>query len=259
MSWARLATFYAASFSALGVFLQFFPAWMNEVQGFGERDIAVVLSAVTIARTVAGPLWAQSADRRGDARRVLRILSAGSVGAFALFAFAPSLVGAWCVALAFGCLYAPMHSIVDATAVREGARHGFAFGRLRMVGSLSFLVAILAVGAWLERAPTGDVYWILLGCLVATAIAGRFVPRGAAPAESGDAPPVSWRRLLRSRPFVTGQSRRARLRSRPFVTGHGRRARSRSRLFVSSPGRSARWPSCTSTRRAARRCARTFC
>ena len=202
MSWARLATFYAASFSALGVFLQFFPAWMNEVQGFGERDIAVVLSAVTIARTVAGPLWAQSADRRGDARRVLRILSAGSVGAFALFAFAPSLVGAWCVALAFGCLYAPMHSIVDATAVREGARHGFSFGRLRMVGSLSFLVAILAVGAWLERAPTGDVYWILLGCLVATAIAGRFVPRGAAPAESGDAPPVSWRRLLRSRPFV---------------------------------------------------------
>ena len=201
-TWARLAAFYAASFSALGVFLQFFPAWMHDVQGFSEREIAVVLSAVTLARTIAGPLWAQAADRSGDARRVLSLLSAGSVGAFALFAFAPSLVGAWCVALVFGCLYPPMHSIVDAAAVREGAQHGFSFGRLRLVGSLSFLVAILAVGAWLERSSTSRVYGILLGCLLATAAAGRCLPRGPRASHIPDARPAPWWHLLRSTPFV---------------------------------------------------------
>jgi len=197
-----LAAFYAASFSALGVFLQFFPTWLHDVQGFGKGDIAVILSAQTISRTLAGPLWSQWVDRSGDPRRVLSLLSAGALGAFALFVWAPSLVIAWCVAFLFGCLYPPMHPIADATAVREGARHGYSFGRLRVVGSLSFLVAILVVGAWLERTGTSQVYVILLGCLFATALASRAVPRGAAPARKLDDAPEPWWRLLRSAPVV---------------------------------------------------------
>ncbi|MEC8251709.1 MAG: MFS transporter [Planctomycetota bacterium] len=202
-SWFGLAAFYAASFSALGVYMQFVPAWLHDVQGFSAADIAVILSAQTIARTLAGPLWAQWADRCGDARRVLSLLSAGALGAFALFALAPTLALAWGVAFVFGCLYPPMHAIVDAASVAECGRHGFSFGRLRVVGSLSFLLVILAVGAWLERAGTGDVYGIVLGCLLATAIAGRLVPRGGgAPPDLTQAAAAPWWTLLRSRPFV---------------------------------------------------------
>jgi PPP family 3-phenylpropionic acid transporter len=197
-----LAVFYTASFSVLGVYMQFLPAWLHDVQGFGKRDIAVILSAQTISRTLAGPLWAQWLDRCGDARRVLSLLSAGALGAFALFALAPSLVLAWCVAFGFGCLYPPMHPILDATSVREGARHGYSFGRLRVVGSASFLVVILVVGWWLERAGTRQVFAILVGCLLSTAIAARFVPRGEAPVTEPGERRAPWWRLLRSGPFV---------------------------------------------------------
>ena len=201
-SWLGLAVFYAASFSALGVYMQFLPLWLHDVQGFGAADIAVILSAQTLARTLAGPLWAQWVDRCGDARRVLSLLSAGALGAFSLFAVAPTLALAWGVAFTFGCLYPPMHAIVDATAVGESARHGFSFGRLRVVGSLSFLVVILIAGAWLERSGTADVYGILIGCLLATALAGRLVPRGESSRQADQPAPAPWWQLLRSRPFV---------------------------------------------------------
>lgn len=200
-SWLGLAAFYTASFAALGVYMQFFPAWLHDVQGFGERDIAVVLSALTIARTFAGPLWAQRVDRTGDARAVLRLLAVGSTAAFVLFAWAPSTALAWAVAFLFGCVYPPMHPILDAAAVAVGARHGFAFGRLRMIGSLSFLVVIVAVGAVLERAGSGWVFPILLLALAATAGAAWLVPSAdrAPPAAGLGAPALQ---LLRSRPFV---------------------------------------------------------
>jgi len=201
-SWLGLAAVYAASFSALGVYMQFLPAWLHDVQGFGKQDVAVIFATQTVARTFAGPLWAQWADRCGDPRRVLRLLSACAFGAFALFAVAPGLALASAVGFLFGCLYPPMHAIVDATAVRESDRHGYAFGRLRAVGSAAFLLVILAVGAALADGGTEHVYAIVLACLLATALAGRLVPRGPGPVAPGGGAPAPWWQLLRSRQFL---------------------------------------------------------
>ena len=49
-SWLGLAAFYAASFGALGVYMQFLPAWLHDVQGFGKQDVAVIFATQTMAR-----------------------------------------------------------------------------------------------------------------------------------------------------------------------------------------------------------------
>jgi PPP family 3-phenylpropionic acid transporter len=198
-----LAGSYAADFAALGVFLQFLPAWLSEVQGFGKAEIAVIFSAQTLARTLVGPLWCQWLDRYGDARRLLTVMAAGSLAVCALFAWALSVTSAWFVAFAFGCLYPPMHAVLDATAVRESELHGYSFGRLRAVGSAAFLVAILAVGAWVEHQDAvDDVYVILLVLLAATTWAARWAPRGRWPAPASPGRPAAWWRLLGSGPVV---------------------------------------------------------
>lgn len=202
-SWRGLAASYSSDFAALGVFLQFLPAWLSEVQGFGKGQIAVILSAQTIARTLAGPLWCQWLDRCGDARRVLTVMAAGSFAACAMFAWALSVTSAWFVAFAFGCLYPPMHAVLDATAVRESERHGYSFSRLRAVGSAAFLVAILAVGAWIERfGDVGDVYVVLLVLLAATTLAARWAPRSSRALRASSERLPTWWRLLGSPPVL---------------------------------------------------------
>lgn len=202
-SWLGFACFYTCSFAVLGGYMQFFPAWLHDVQGFDEKDIAIVLSAQTVSRTIAGPLWSGLVDRIGDARRILIWLATGAVGAFALFAWAPSLLLAWAISFVFGCLYPPMHPIVDAAAVRTATRVGFSFGRLRVAGSLSFLVTILIMGSYLERAGTQKVFLILVVLMAMTALSAWFVPRDRAHRESAaSAERGSWKQLCRSGPFV---------------------------------------------------------
>jgi len=199
-----LAGFYVCSFAVLGGYMQFFPTWLHDAQGFDEKDIAIILAAQTISRTLAGPLWSGLVDRLQNARRILRWLTVGSLGAFSLFWWAPSLLLAWCVSFLFGCLYPPMHAIVDAAAVRTSSRLGFAFGRLRVCGSMSYLVMILILGSYLDTAGTDKVFGVLVVALMVTVLAAVCLPRDAAPlpAAASDAARISFWQLCRSKPFV---------------------------------------------------------
>ncbi len=201
-SWLGFAGFYSCSFAALGIFMQFLPVWLHEIQGFEVDDIAVILAAQTISRTFAGPIWSQFVDRSGDARRVLIWLASGGAGAFALFAYAPTLLTAWCVAFVFGCLYPPMHSIADAATLRAAGRLGFSFGRVRAMGSGSFLIVILVAGSYLEVNGTRYVYAMLLVALLSTAVAAWFVPRDHHHTSQPPSAPMPLSQLFRSKSFV---------------------------------------------------------
>ena len=200
--WFQIAGYYAASFAVLGVYMQFFPVWLHEARGLGEQDVAIVMAAQTIARTVAGPFWSHRVDRLGDARRVLVWLSCASLPAFALFG-ASTAVPACCVAaFVFGSLYSPSYPILDAAAMQAAHERGFAFGRVRMVGSLAYLVILLGSGSALDALGIAAVYPALLVGLGMMALAAfalpASAPHGAGPAPAG----VPWWTLLRSRQFV---------------------------------------------------------
>ena len=203
-SWLRFACLYTCSFAALGAYMQFFPAWLHDVQGFDEKDIAIILSAQTISRTLAGPLWSGLVDKIRDARGVLVWLAVGSLGSFVLFEWAPSLLFAWSVSFLFGCFYPPIHPIVDAAAVRTSTQHGFSFGRLRVCGSTAFLITILVLGSFLERVGTQKVYPVLVVALAMTVLSAWMLPRARMPraVAGSDGADISWRQLLRSAPFV---------------------------------------------------------
>ena len=138
-SWLGIAAFYAASFAVLGVYMQFFPVWLHDERGLSPAAVTVVMAAQTIARTIAGPLWSKRVDRTQRPRRVLMQLATASFCVFLLFGVARAEVALWACAFLFGCLYSPMHPIADTVAMAAAARNSFAYGRLRLVGSTSFL------------------------------------------------------------------------------------------------------------------------
>jgi PPP family 3-phenylpropionic acid transporter len=81
--------------------------------------------------------------------------------------------------------------------------HGYAFGRLRMVGSIAFLVVILSLGCCLDAFGGGIVFPVLLMAMLAMAGSSLLLPREVAPVRGvAEAAPVAWWHLLRSRPFV---------------------------------------------------------
>jgi PPP family 3-phenylpropionic acid transporter len=186
----RLALFYAASFAVLGVFMPYFPVWL-EGRGCTEAQIGWVLSAGIWMRSLAGPVWAQWVDRSGRRRTAIIALAWGSLAGFLTFGMAWSIPALVLCSMAFSLCYPPLHPLLDNLTVVIGEQRGFAYGRVRAVGSLSFLLVASGVGVLLEDHPPALVFWLLAGALLATGITGFVLPA------AGHAPSPVRRRPLR--------------------------------------------------------------
>jgi len=168
--------FYAAAFAVLGVYMQFFPVWLHDVAGLAAGEVTLAQSGQIWARTFAGPIWAQRVDRTGRPRQVLVLLSVLSLGAFACFGLGSGLAWATVCCVLFGTCYPPLHPILDAVAMRAAHEHGFSYPRLRAWGSVTFLVAVIAMGSVLGHAGSSWIHTSVLLLLVATIAAAVALP-----------------------------------------------------------------------------------
>lgn len=199
--WLGFGGFYAASFAVLAAYMQFFPAWLHQSAGLSKENMSLVMAGQTIARTVAGPWWSLRVDRIRDARAVMRFLSFASIGAFALYGAHQTWWWSLLAALVFGSLYSPLYPIVDGAALETARSNGFAFGRLRMVGSVSYLVVILAAGFAFEAHGTDTIFPALLIGMVLMATSSLSLPTTRTPPPPATANESGWS-MLRSRQFV---------------------------------------------------------
>jgi MFS transporter, PPP family, 3-phenylpropionic acid transporter len=168
---ARLGAFYAASFAVVGVQLPFWPVFLAD-RGLAAREIAVVFAAAIWAKVVATPAIGAAADRLGHRRAVMVGLAAASwiayAGMWPVAGFWP-LVALNIIAGVAQSALMPLGDAATLAAVRE---EGLDYGRVRVWGSLSFVLAAASGGAVLAAAgaanQTGDA--VLLLVLIASAV-----------------------------------------------------------------------------------------
>ncbi len=89
----------------------------------------------------------------------------------------------------------PIAEAMTATRLRDDPHAAARYGRLRVWGSISFVITVLAVGVLLDVAGVGLQPWLVLVLMAATAACGQLVRD--APHAPHDEPKVSVRALLR--------------------------------------------------------------
>ncbi|MBK8974867.1 MAG: 3-phenylpropionate MFS transporter [Planctomycetes bacterium] len=172
-------------FAVLGAWLPYWPKWL-EARGCDDRQIGWLLAVAICVRTVATPWIAARADRSGRRRRALALLSALAAASFlpfgAMHGFAALLVPSFL----FGLFYPTLIPLCDNLTVLAAREHGLRYGRMRLWGSLAFLVAVVAVGRLVDVRGPEIVYGVVLGALCFAALAAPLVPecggRGHVPA-----------------------------------------------------------------------------
>ena len=157
----RLSAFYFAHFFHGGGFIAYFPLYLAW-RGFGVVEIAWILALPQIARTFAPAAWGWIADHH-DARRGVVVLScAAAAGGFLALPFVESFAG---VALVIGLaslLSAGGLPLVEGITLGALAGQPGRYGPIRLWGSVGFIGAVLAGGAWLEVQPVRLLPWALL-------------------------------------------------------------------------------------------------
>lgn len=157
----RFALFYGALFFVLGVLLPFWPIWLQS-RGLSAADIGIILAVGPWMRILVDPMITQAADQSGGGRRMLVFAAAASLIAFSGFALVSSFWLILLITLVFAPSYHALIPLGDSQAMSAVLRHGLDYGRLRLWGSVTFILATLGIGALLTgRDP--DLILVVVG------------------------------------------------------------------------------------------------
>ncbi len=170
----RFAAYYGALFFAIGVFLPFWPIWLQS-RGLTPELIGVVLAVGPWLRILVDPVVTRAADRTGAGRRLIVLAACISLAAFAGFGIAGSF---WAI-LAITVVFAPVFHVLiplgDAQTMAAVQRHGIDYGRVRLWGSLTFIVAALAAGEFLTGRDPDLIWWTILAAIAVTVLTTFFL------------------------------------------------------------------------------------
>jgi len=191
----RLALYYIALFLVIGLQLPYWPVWLA-ARGLDPVEIGWLIAVPSLVRVAATPLVGDWVDRRGDRRRPMLILA--GFAALAGFVF-PFCSGFWSVLLATLLLFIPLYGLMpvgDSLAMTLVTRHRLDYGRVRLWGSLAFILAATLVGFWLGFRPPADLPWLQAGLLVLLVGSCLFLPDSKVIRRDATPPPL--RPLLRA-------------------------------------------------------------
>lgn len=203
----RLASFYAAIFLLIGIFMPFFPVWLKSRQ-LDEVEISIILAAPLLSRVLFTPLISFFADHLGNRRHVLIKLTWGAL--LALLAFIPAQ-GFWpllFLAISFGIFWTSIMPLTEAIAMTQVRQQGLDYGRIRLWGSLSFITATLVAGQVVDLWGEASILYMVLGAMAITILAAYALPfeiRKTQLEDTTPLPPIHWRdalKLMHSKLFI---------------------------------------------------------
>jgi MFS transporter, PPP family, 3-phenylpropionic acid transporter len=171
----RIAAFFGGYFVLGGVALPFFPVWL-EARGLTETEIASCVALPMALRVMLTPLAGMFADRAPNRRFAVRIFMTAS---FFVFLFAWPAAGFWPILIATGAamvLYQVSLPIGEALALTGVRRFGLDYGRMRLSGSVTFILTNLAAGTIVGLVAPEAIFWLMVGGLAAGVVVGFTLP-----------------------------------------------------------------------------------
>jgi MFS transporter, PPP family, 3-phenylpropionic acid transporter len=147
------AALSASYFAHIGFFNPYLPLWLKDM-GLGVFEISLLIAVQSATRLFAPYAWGALSDHTGERVKLLRLgASVALITSLGLF-FG---LGFWSLAAVLLLMFThtsfmmSMSEAAMAHLVRaDGAFDARRYGRVRLWGSLGFLVTVLVAGVWFE-------------------------------------------------------------------------------------------------------------
>jgi PPP family 3-phenylpropionic acid transporter len=149
------AALSATYFAHIGFFNPYLPLWLKSL-GLPLAAISLLASVQSLTRVFAPYAWGALSDHTGERVRLLRISAAVALVASAGLWW-PGGTG-W-IAVVLLLLFthtSSMMSLTEAAMAHLVAGDWGRYGRVRVWGSIGFMVTVFAAGAWFERHGMGS-------------------------------------------------------------------------------------------------------
>jgi MFS transporter, PPP family, 3-phenylpropionic acid transporter len=175
--YARLSAVYFAYFAFVGAFAPYFSLYLDAV-GATAWEIGVLISTMQLTRVFGPNFWAWVADRHGRRVALMRASLALAALSFCGIYATRSFWGMFVVLGLLAFFSSAANPLLEATTITALRGRLERYGAIRLWGSVGFIVAVLVVGAALDRLAIGNLLWMLLAVLATTAGLTWLLPGG---------------------------------------------------------------------------------
>lgn len=199
---ARLAVLFASYFSYVGLFAPYLSLWLNG-RGFSPAEIGLLASPMQWTRVVGPPVWGALADRNHPDRlpKMLVACSMVALGFAGLLLFEWSLWPLFAVLFAMSFFVSGLVPITESLTIKVTGGDLGRYGRVRLWGSVGFIVAVLLSGWLFDRVGIEALPFGLVLVLALVVLAARGVRAETVSAEQTTK--LSYKEIL-ARPTVKG-------------------------------------------------------
>ncbi|OIO59990.1 MAG: hypothetical protein AUJ55_02720 [Proteobacteria bacterium CG1_02_64_396] len=190
-----IALFYGLYFAVLGIVLPFMPPYFAS-WGLSAIGVGSVIAAFQVAKSFGALIGGGAADRWGRTPVLAFTLVGAPLATLLLLTDLPQIWG-WGIlgfslwVTLFGLMRAAPLPLVETIAMTGVREQGWHYGRLRLWGSVGFIVAVLVAGVAVDRFGPRAFPWVILPFLMGLVL---LIPRlrEATPATSPSQKPAPW-------------------------------------------------------------------
>jgi len=185
----KLSSFYLFYFAYLGAFAPFFALYLKST-GMSAVEIGVLMASPQMTRIVAPHLWGWLADHGGNRLRIVRASGIAGTLVFALVFWSESFVALFAVLLGMTFFWSAALPLIEATTLSHLGEELGRYGRIRVWGSVGFIIAVVGVGYLLDHAAPRILLWVILAMMAAMLTQAFFLREAAVAPHADDHLPV---------------------------------------------------------------------
>lgn len=191
----RLSAWYFAYFAFIGAFLPYFSLYLESL-GTPAAEIGILVAVGQVMRMAVPAAWGWLSDRTGRRVPVIRWSALLSLVAFVAYYGADRFLTLLIVTALLHFFWSGALPLMEALTFAHLRDNPERYGRIRLWGSIGFIVAVSGVGISLDYLPVGS--FLLSGALLLAAVAASACLLAEAPAvEARVAPPRAARLIDR--------------------------------------------------------------
>ncbi|MCA1978779.1 MAG: MFS transporter [Thiobacillus sp.] len=181
----RLSGFYFFYFAFVGAISPFWGLYLQSLS-FNAFQIGILMSLLQVMRIFAPNVWGHVADRTGRRTQIVQLAAVGSVVAFCGVFFGTSFWWMFAVMAALSFFWSASLPLVEAMTLSHLGERTDAYGRIRLWGSIGFIVMVVGLGYAFDHVPIGWLPWAVLAVMLGIAAFARVIPEAEILAHPGD-------------------------------------------------------------------------
>ncbi len=185
-----LSSYYFCYFAFLGAFTPYFGLYLQSLS-FSAWEIGVLMSQLQLMRVFGPYLWGILADRSGKRLLIIRLTSIVTLIASLLLFHIRHFSALFVVLAILSFFWVAALPLIETLTFDHLRENSSGYSRVRIWGSVGFILTVLGVGAVLDHFGLSSLLWLIALTLAGIMFNGLLVPEAPPHAFHGQHPPVS--------------------------------------------------------------------